>query len=127
MTAHDNKITHLTTRHGEVSIEEIDLFEMGYINKQCRAAQDTNMKYKALLNSMTTECQQKVMLRKGMFTVDGKLSGNLLFKVIVKECLIDTNTMTKYLHSQLQNLAVYMDEIGNKITKFNLHTKRITT
>ena len=75
---------NLHTNHGEINLNMITNFEETYIGKESRAAQDTNMMYHCLMDSLSKVGKYKVSLWKSQYKFNGLPSVHLLFKVIVR-------------------------------------------
>jgi len=118
-------VDYLIEQYGEISIERIRAFEETYIHEQVRAAQDSFILYNCLMNSLSSEGKQKVLVWKSKYKVREMVSGNLLLKVIITESHLDTNATTSSIRHQLSSLDEYISTIGNDITKFNGHVKRL--
>ena len=121
--ANPMELTNLLTNYGEITLEAIRAFEETYISTQCRAAQDANMLYMCIMNSLSKEGKTKIQVWRDQYTVNGFKSGNLLLKIVIRESHLDTNATTSMIRLKLSNLDDYMPTIGSDITKFNTHVK----
>ena len=77
------------------------------------------------MNSPTQAGKDKVRLWSDQFILNGRESGILLLKVIIRESHLDTNATTNSIRTQLSNLDEYITTIGCDIIKFNEHVKRL--
>ena len=75
------------------------------------------------MNSLTQARNDKVRLWSDQFILNGRESGILLLKVIIRESHLDTNATTNSIRTQLSNLDEYITTIGCDIIKFNEHVK----
>ena len=64
-------LTNLLTNYGEITLEAIRAFEETYISTQCRAAQDANMLYMCIMNSLSKEGKTKIQVWRDQYTVNG--------------------------------------------------------
>ena len=88
-----------------------------------RAAQDTNMLYRCLINLLSKVWKAKVSVWNSQYKVNRIPSGNLLLKFIIREIHINTNATMPYIRTQLSSLDVDIGTIGSDISKFNTHVK----
>ena len=117
-------LTNLLTNYGEVSMTAITAFEQTYIDRECRAAQDTRMLYTCIMNSLSKEAKTKVHIWRTQYTIQGgHKSGNLLLKVVIRESHLDTNATTSVIRLKLSSLDNYMPQVGSDIVKFNTYVK----
>ena len=73
----------LINNYGMISLAEIRRFEESYIDKPIRPAQENVMMYKCLMNSISKEGKNKILIWKKQYTVGTHSSGNLLLKIII--------------------------------------------
>ena len=116
---------NLLTHYGELSLEHLHTWESTYIHGISRAAQDTAHLHLCLMNSLTQAGKDKVRLWSDQFILNGRESGILLLKIIIRESHLDTNVTTNSIRTQLSNLDEYITTIGCDIIKFNEHVKRL--
>jgi hypothetical protein len=105
--------------YGTLDIAKIRAYEKMYLGNQVRAAQDAYMLFKCLMNSISRTSKDKITIWKDQYIVDGKSSGNLLLKIIIRESHLDTNATTSTIRTKLASLDIYIMTIGCDITKFN--------
>ena len=89
------------------------------------AAQDTAHLHLCLMNSLTQAGKDNVRLWSDQFILNGRESGILLLKIIIRESHLDTNATTNSIRTQLSNLDEYITTIECDIIKFNKHGKRL--
>ena len=65
--------------------------------------------------------QTKVMVWEDQYKINGKPSGNLLLKIIIRESHLDSNATTTSIRNQLSSLDIFITTGGCDITKFNSH------
>lgn len=111
--------TNLLTNYGEISLETIRAFEETYLHGASRAVQDSYMLFQALMASLSATALKKINLFEDQYTVGDRMSGNLLFKVVIRESHLDSNATTTSIRTKLSSLDTYMPTIGNDILKFN--------
>ena len=116
---------NLLTHYGELLLEHLRDWETTYIHGVSRAAQDTAHLHLCLMNSLTQAGKDKVRLWSDQFILNGRESGILLLKVIIRESHLDTNATMNLIRTQLSNLDEYITTIRCDIIKFNKHVKRL--
>ena len=124
----NSKLRYLPKEYGTVTMEQIANFEKSYLGAETRAAQDSYMLFKCLMNSLSKEARMKIETWEEEYMVTNDLgtmvpSGNLLLKVIIRESHLDTNATTQSIRMKMSNLDEYMSKIGSDITKFNSYVK----
>ena len=77
------------------------------------------------MNSLTQAGKDKVPLWSDQFILNGRESGILLLKVIIRESHLDTKATTISIRTQLSNLDEYITTIVCDIVKLNEHVKRL--
>lgn len=118
---------NLASNYGEISLEAVRAFEETYLSTPTRAAQDADMLYHCLMKSLSDSGKAKIHVWRAQFTVNGILSGNLLFKVIIRESHLDTNATAFSIRCQLSSLDTYIPKIGYDIDKFNIYVMSLVT
>ena len=116
---------NLLTHYGELTLEHLRAWEGTYLHGMSRAAQDTAHLHLCLMNSLTQAGKDKVRLWSDQFILNGRESGILLLKIIIRESHLDTNATTNSIRTQPSNLDEYITTIGCDIIKFNEHVKRL--
>ena len=116
---------NLLTHDGELSLEHLCDWETTYLHGISRAVQDTAHLHLYIMNSLTQAGKDKVRLWSDQFILNGRQSGILLLKIIIRESHLDTNATTNLIRTQLSNLDEYITTIGCDIIKFNEHVKRL--
>ena len=114
---------NLLTHYVELLLDHLREWETTHIHGISRAAQDTAHLHLCLMNSLTQARKDKVRLWSDQFILNGRESGILLLKVIIRESHLDTNATTNSIRTQLSNLDEYITTIGCDIIKFNEHVK----
>ena len=113
--------------YGKIELETIQEWEASYCERTCRAAQDTVMLYRCIMNSLSDEGKAKVLIWKDEYQVNGYELGIALAKVVIRESHLDTNATVSTIRTQLSNLDKFILTIGSDITKFNQHVKLLVS
>ena len=117
--------TNLLTGYGTITLEQIRRYEESYISTQTRNAQDSNLLYECIMNSISNECKAKLTIWKKEYRCGQLPSGNLLLKVLIRECHLDTNATVGGIRNRLSALDLYLPTVGYNITKFNMYVKNL--
>ena len=125
ITNHLGGTKNLLTHYGELSLEHLHDWETTYLHGISRVAQDTAHLHLCLMNSLTQAGKDKVRLWSDQFILNGRDSGILLLKIIIRESHLDTNATTNSIRTQLSNLDEYIATMGCDIIKFNEHVKHL--
>jgi hypothetical protein len=110
---------YLIDNYGQIPLTTIREFETTYLQTSCRPAQDTIMLFKCLMNSISKEAKNKILIWRNQYSINGYSSGNLLLKIIIRESHLDTNATTSSIRTKLSRLDTYIVTIASDITKFN--------
>ena len=112
---------NLIQDYGTITLERIKDHEETYIDTPSRDAQDTNLLYECIMNSVSREGKSKITMWKKDYWLNGYSSGNLLLKVLIRECHMDTNATIGSIRQKLSNLDTYLPTVGYNISKFNMY------
>ena len=116
---------YLLNHYGSISLSEIRAHEGTYIAQQSRDAQDTYLLYECLMNSLSPEAKAKISIWGDDFWENGLPSGNLLMKVVIRECHLDTNATVASIRQRLSSLDTYLPTIDYDIGKLNMYVKTL--
>ena len=116
---------YLLDHYGSVSMNSIRTHETTYITQPNRDAQDTYLLYECVMNSLSPEAKSKINIWRNDFLVDGHPSGNLLVKVVIRECHLDTNATVASIRQRLASLDIYLPTIDYDIGKLNMYVKTL--
>ena len=117
--------TNLLIEYGTITVEQVQAHEESYLNTQTRNAQDSNPLYECIMNSISTECKAKLTIWKKEYRCGNLPSGNLLLKILIRECHLDTNATVGGIRNRLSALDSYLPTVGYNITKFNMYVKNL--
>ena len=116
---------YLLNHYGTVTLAEIRRYERSYITAHNREAQDMYLLYECLMNSLSPEAKAKINIWRDDFWVHELPSGNLLMKVIIRECHLDTNATVASIRQRLSSLDTYLPTIDYDIAKLNMYVKTL--
>ena len=83
----------LLSGYGTITLAQIRAHEESYIFTQSRNAQDSSLLYEYIMNSISSECKAKFTIWKKEYRCNHLPSANLLLKVLICECHLDTNAI----------------------------------
>jgi hypothetical protein len=110
---------YLVDNYGQIPLSRIRDFDETYLDQPIRPAQDAFMLFKCLMNSISKEGKNKILIWRQQYTINEASSGSLLLKIIIRESHLDTNATTSSIRTKLSNLDTYIVTIASDITKFN--------
>jgi hypothetical protein len=116
---------NLIENYGTLTLEQVVISELQYIEEEGRAAQDTYMLYKCLMASLTSDAKKKVSIWSSQYRIgeNSFCSGVALLKVIIRESHLDTNATTNQIRTKLSSLDQYITTIDSDIGRFNQYVK----
>jgi hypothetical protein len=128
--SHDQDDDHdetssLLKEYGRLSKKQVHDEVKEYMGEENRTAQDDNQIYVCLMNSLSKEAKDKMLLLSASFSFDGMPSGIAFLKSIISESHVDTNATLRLLRARLNNLDEYMSTVDSDITKFNQHVNNL--
>ena len=112
ITNHIGGTKNLLMHYVELTLEHLRDWEITYLHGISRAAQDTAHLHLYLMNSHTQAGKYKVHLWSDQFILNGRESGILLLKIIIRESHLDSNATTDSIRTQLSNLDEYITTLG---------------
>ena len=116
---------YLVNHYGSITLTEIRRHENTYITQPTRDAQDTYLLYECLMNSLSPDANAKIDIWRDDFWTNTLPSGNMLLKVIIRECHLDTNATVASIRQRLSSLDVYLPTIDYDIGKLNMYVKTL--
>ena len=119
----DEDFINLITDYGMISEERVRKHEETYVNKPVRLAQDNNILFNCLMESLSESAKNKIQIWENDYVVNDEYSGLLLLKVIIRESHLDTNATTSATRMKLNELHEYIRTIDSDITKFNTYVQ----
>jgi hypothetical protein len=118
---HDN----LLQSYGVITLQRVRDMEESIMPLPQRTTQDTKMLYECLMNSLTQTAKNQIQMYKEEFYVQGKPSGALLLRVIIRESHLDSYASTTVIRQELSRLDDYMTSVGSDVFKFNQHVQSL--
>ena len=100
----NSPVKNLLKFYGEISWDQIYEYDDTYVHNNTRAAQDSRMLYECIMNSLTKEAKNMITIWEDDFFIGTLPSGNLLFKVVLRESHIDTNATVSTIIARLSSL-----------------------
>lgn len=64
------------------------------------------------------------MVWQDQMKANGVFSVNLLFKILMRESLVDSTSTLQLLQQRIQYLYLFMPTVSNTVLKFNIHVKK---
>jgi hypothetical protein len=109
--------------HGLLSLEHLTVvvtsFSGATAGVQARRLQDDSAFALMLRSSLTQEAQQILVAEAKDYTINDVESGILLFKVILRESMVDASVDPSVIRTQLSELSAKFEELGFDIRRLN--------
>ena len=116
---------NIIDKYGTMSIDRIKNHEASYIAQPTRDAQDTNLLYEAIMSSLNKDARDKITISQKDYWCNNLPSGNLLLKVMIRECQLDTNATTRTIRYRLSHLDDYLPTVSHDISRLNMYVKTL--
>jgi hypothetical protein len=121
---------NLIKAYGRITLAQCRAESLTYLGGNGgRKAQDSNMLYQFLSNSLTEEAKNVVQADESVYIliINGEEypSGTCLLKTIIGKSTVDTAATVHVLRESVATLASKMVELGSNITAFNLHVTQV--
>ena len=95
------------------------------MSTESRVAQDDDMLFNCIVNSLTSRGLVKIYSKYDDFTTAGYNSGILLLKIVPEEVGLKTNTKIMTDKEELSNLTVLMAKLKHNVLKFNTQVEML--
>jgi hypothetical protein len=105
--------------YGRLSLQEVRTHAATYVAIENRLAQNSNMLYLLLADSMTPEFKNKVLLHVADFTVNNIPVGSCLLKTIISQTYLDTKATTAHIRDTLVEASQQMLLCAGNVSVFN--------
>ena len=115
----------LLNEYGRISMEQVKDNVLIYHGNPVRAAQDDRMLYTCIMESLSKEAKDKILLLSDEYHIAASPSGALLLKVVIRESHVDTNATLRHIRAALSSLDTYMVQVNSNIDKFNQHVRSL--
>ena len=109
----------LLTVYGRISMVEINSHATTYTGTQTREAQNSEMLYHFLMNSVTTEFTTKLVLYQKDYTMNGAPIGACLLKKVVQLMYVGTMATASHICETLMDMHLKLPTFQHDIRKFN--------
>ena len=115
----DGTTRNLLTHYGQVSLDNTRAHAVTYVNTPTRDAQDNDMFYYFLADSLTNEFQATVLLYADTYTVTNIPVASALLKQIVILTRVDNPASTMHIREMLIESKQKLVQLKGNITEFN--------
>eukprot|EP00957_Ditylum_brightwellii_P047266 3590222-Ditylum_brightwellii.AAC.1 len=123
ITDHNVMTCNLIMEYGRLTSEDIKAQVMVFIGSQTRQTQNYVQLYYFLKNSLVETAKLKILAKTTEYIVNSHPSRELLFKILMKKAVMDTQATASHLRENLTNLDNDMSAINSNIHLFNQHVK----
>ena len=115
----DGTTRNLLTQYGQVSLDNTRAHAATYVNMQTRDAQDNDMFYYSLADSLTNEFRTMVLLYADIYTVTNVPVASALLKQIIILTRVDNPALTIHIRDMLIKSKRKLLLLKGNITEFN--------
>ena len=115
----DGTTRNILTHYGQVSLENTRAHAMTYVNMLTRDAQDNDMFYYFLADSLTNEFRTTVLLYSEVYTVTNIHVASSLLKQIIILTRVDNPASTMHIREMLIESKRKLLLLNGNITEFN--------
>ena len=115
----DGTTRNLLTHYGQVSLDNTRSHAVTYVNTQTRDAQDNNMFYYFLSDSLTNEFRTTVLLYADVYTITNVPVAASLLKQIIILTRVDNPASTMHIREMLIESKRKLILLKGNITEFN--------
>ena len=115
----DGTTRNLLTHYGQVSLDNTRAHAMTYVNTPTRDAQDNDMFYYFLADSLTTDFRTTVLLYADVYTVANVPVASALLKHIIILTRVDNPASTMHIREMLIESKSKLLHLKGNITEFN--------
>ena len=115
----DGTTRNLLTHYGQVSLDNTRTHAMTYVNTPTRDAQDNDMFYYFLADSLTTDFRTTVLLYADVYTMANVPVASALLKQIIILTRVDNPASTMHIWEMLIELKSKLLQLIGNITEFN--------
>ena len=98
---------------------EINSHATTYTGMQTREAQNSEILYHFLMNSVTMEFTAKLVLYQEDYMINGAPIGTCLFKKVVQLTYVDTMATASHIRKTLMDMHLKLPTLQHDIGKFN--------
>ena len=110
---------NLIYEYGQLSMAEVKIKVNTYAGQPVRAAQNSNMLARHIMNSLTPEFKSQVVLYATDYKVNGKPDGLCLLKQVYKLTFVDTKGTVSSIRYQLVHMSTKLVEVAYDVQVFN--------
>ena len=115
----DGTTRNLLTHYGQVSLDNTRAHAMSYVNTSTRDAQDNDMFYYFLADSLTSDFRTTVLLYADVYTMANVPVASALLKQIIILARVDNPASTMHIREMLIESKSKLWLLKGNITQFN--------
>ena len=114
-----SKPRELLTDYGRINMDKINGHATTYTGMQTREAQNSEMLYHFLMNSVSTEFNTKLILYQEDYMINRVPIGACLFKKVIQLTYVDTMATASHIRETLMDMHLKLPFFQHDIGKFN--------
>lgn len=116
---HGQNTLHIIDDYGTVTMEQVALVAATYTGNPTRQAQNSEMLFHCLMESITPTFLTEVLLYQANFHVNGTPNGPLLLKQIITMTHIDNTGTSAFIQDALMDMPAKLKALGGNISDLN--------
>ena len=110
---------NLVKQYASVTMTQVTARANQYIGQETRDAQNSDMLYNFLIESLTEDFKEQVLLFVDDFTINDVPDGICLLKQIIVLTYIDNRATTAHIRDTLIDMSDKLVELDGNVTEFN--------
>ena len=117
---------NLITNHRLIDIEDVRAHAQTYIGTQARVAQDSNMMYIFIRDSLSKGARSKMATEHVQYDINGTPDGPCYLKALLVTYFVETIATNYVLRQKLQALPDAMKRLKFDVSSFNSYVNQLT-
>ena len=119
-------IRNLLSFHRLIEIEDVQAHARTYIGTQSRLAQDSNMMYHFIKDSLSKGARKRMAMEHQQYDIQGTRDGPCFLKALLAIYFVETIATNFVLREQLINLPNAIKRFKSDVSNFNTYVNEIT-
>jgi hypothetical protein len=111
--------------YGTITMAECQAHATIYMAARDRAAQNSQMIYHCVVDSITTEVQATLMAEQEHYEIDGYSDGLCFLKMLISKAQVNTIGTINMLRTAISSLPNKMVELSGNVIEFNNYVRNI--
>lgn len=126
ITVGTNQTVNLLDQYGTISMDQCRVDAATYVKTETRKAQNSQMLYNFLINSITEESKNELWADKTEYLINDEESGICFLKAIMSKAFIDTIATVNVTRNLIRNLHIKIVDLHEDIKAFHVYVRGLT-